>query len=1624
MAKLGDLYFGIQYKNDLNSIERAKKQAQERIKDLNVKFGIKPTITRADLAREIKDSLAGKKFKIDIVVDKMSATKAVQEAIRTAGVGNGKFTADDARFERSNAARIKAEAYASAQAELTRKRAADASKAELYLASARERAARGANSHAAASLNLNSAMSGNIRIAGELRNQLMGLYSVYAAERFLRSVIEIGGKFEQQRIALGAIIGDGTKAETIFQRIKDLAIISPFSFMDLTGYAKQLTAFNIPYNELFDTTKRLADISAGLGVDMNRIILAYGQVRSAAFLRGQELRQFTEAGIPMVQALADKFGALEGRVISAGEVMDMISKKKVSFSDVQDILWEMTDDGGRFFNMQEKLADSLYGKWINLEDQWDVMLSSIAEGNNGALRGMLDIAGEAMEHWQGLISAITGMVAAYGVYKTAVIASNSISKANIAITALQSAQLKNLITLTKSQAGAQLLLNKAMSINPWVLAAVAIGAVVAAVAYAKKGIVTAEEAVRSLNVEFEKFNSKLDESKEKSERHISVMFDEGKSIMDKRRAYENLQKVYPALFKNTEYEQALLRGKVELLNSVNRATATSSRVNAQRVLEEARVDLFNAYKAYEANGGDGKTGESKVYKDLLDAAKARVQAAKTFYDGALAIDKGIQDNIQESWFKTASGMSKGFKGLNPKDDEGFDAYLDRLKESIDELEKKLKFRDKNNLFTAKDWKDTNDELEKTRKIYKALGGVEKEKTESAKDPVADKWKERIDLVKQFISEYEKYSETIGKDAALTKLKSSPIFSPLFGDGFDPNNPSAYLDKIIDKLNSDKKKQRSSINLAENIKFDINQKSIQDNAKRALSDMQMYLSETTQKWDLYKSLFDTTGNKAFSVKAAFGGDIQFSSVIEQLRNDIEKEMSKNSRVNVSFSTLIGMSPENIKKEYGEMLSVMVNEYQDQNQKIKAESLKNAAELIKTYRDYEDKRVEIIRKGEKAISDLMAAPGGVNQNVINQVRKKTQEEIASLEFDQFKDSDLWAKTFEDLDRLSTSTINLILKKLEEFKNTAGKNLPVEDFKSLMSTLRKIREENENRNPFKAITDGLNQLTEAYRSHKIAKEEANRAKSQLDFIQAGGKVLSGASGRETRLETTDLGNGIRYESEVVDKLVPKYKTLNEAKDESSKADAKLASTKDQIKEAFKTTAGGAAFVAKGFDAASSAAGSLSSMFDALGNEGAADALNEIAGIASGLGGVASGFASFASGDILGGITSSISGITGIIGSIAQAHDKKLDRAIKRSQQEAQKLQNIYEQIEKSLDRFLGSGTDLKLVDAENDGKRIEQLTNQINSIRSKDRIGLFDDINLRKYSAEVSKLEKRIKAYQEGGAYGYQQQLLKEQLAELEKQRSAESDKKKSDQSKILDYENQISELREQIRYFSEDLANTLYGIDLKDWASQLGDALYEAWQKGEDGATAFKNKVADIMGSVMNEVLKVQILQPMMNDVRKALFGEDGESGYFGKDKKLDSSEVEGIAGIIMSGISAVDKYNAALNDVDKYLNKHGISLKDSGSSSGLSSSISSSITEDQFNLVSSYVNSMRADLAKQLEQVRKYVSDDFPKISVLAQAQLNELRRISTNTARSAASAEEIMDLLNSVSNGTRTFKMT
>ena len=1656
MADLGSLNFSVHLKDCTEQdYEQIKKKLVEKQVKLNTKLGVKvdrqiiresidnalkskifkvnvgvnkinvPSEVKAKLKIDdasLRDSISSavnkKKYKINIVVDKAKVNDAVKQALQKAGYKYN-TTASDVRQQRI--------------LDIQAKMAERAALAEQKLANARMQAAKASDTHNAAMKRANSTMSSQSRIAGELKNQIANVYSIYTVERFVRGLYTIGGEFQKQRIALTSILGDSMKAETIFNRIKDLAVVSPFQFKELASYTKQLSAYSIPYEELYDTTKRLADISAGVSVDMGRIILAYGQVRSAAFLRGQELRQFTEAGIPLVDELAKRFTILENKVVSAGDVFDKISRKEVSFGMVKDVLWDLTNEGGKFYNMQEALAESLAGKWSNLQDAWDVMMADIAESNSGVLSDSLELLTDLMKHWGAVADILGILVGIYGSYKTAVIAVNVAQKSSFAISQMQAyyTWLNKGVKVTKAAAVAQWALNSAMKVNPWVFWITTLGAIVTTLTVFQEKVETVAEKIKKLNIEFSKNIEKIKEEESKAKGYISRIFDKTNGIDVQRRAYLNLQKIYPSLFENMKFEQFLLEGEYQAIQKVISASkerekaksaglvigATNNRNEAQRELNrlKSRREYYQSLDGYE-NVIESLDEDIKKQEEVLSQAQKTLNDALENY----STYKIKKDDKNSAWFKKATELYEkfGIERLKPDAEGGLQKYIENIIGANEDASSTL------SEWTKKEgeWnEETRKSIDKakllknaTDEILKTFGRVTKE-TQNTKDPIAEQWEARTGLIDKAVSSYEKWRKIEGEEAASQRVKGISEFAPIFdksGVNLDLKDPSRAYKYIQGQLDRSKEKQED-LYISLGVKID---KAGIDSAKKevddALKEIEKYVSQTGEKWDLYKKLFNASGNKSLSMNIAFGGEVSFKSVVDDLRNQLSKAL-ENTESKFSVTDVLAMKEDDVKKQFGE--GVILKLYQsinEESKKMRSESLENLLGMIEDYKDYVQRIKDIERNLQKDLADIESQRGQLGEEatdrLIAQRKKKASEDAASTKFEQFKSSEDWAKTFDDLDRLSSATLSRLIKNLEEFKNTTGQSLKVNEFKELVNVLKKLRDESESRNPFKTLSDGIKEYAEAT-------EKLKKAQKELGFIQDGGEVTTGVS-ETSHTETKKTDGGLSYQAKVVDKLTPKLKTLTDAEKEVTDAQDKQNEASDKVQVGFGDIVDMANLLI-------GTLGDLGSAFDALGNDSIGDTLSTVQEVAGGLLNTAQSgatlFAGISSGNpmaIMQGATGVVSGITGIIGSIAKAHDKKLDKAIEKSKLRAQELQNVYDAIERGLEHFLGSGTEMKLVDAEKDRSELIQLNSQIEAIRKKKKLNIFDEIALSRYSKEAEKLNKRVSAYDEGGAYGYQRALMEEQISELEKQKQAELDKKDVDQSKVADYEAQITEMQQQVKDFAEETAETLYGIDLKGWASELGDALYEAWQKGENGAEAFKDKVADIMGNVMNSVLKIGVLEPAMKQLQTMLFGEDGTSGYFGKDFSLDSKEVKGIADYLMNLDKKTDAYYSALDEVDAYMKKkYGVSLKESEeNSSSLSKGIQESITEDTANILASYINGIRADVSVKRALLEKWGNEILPKYNVIAEQQLTQLRAIANNTLRSAQNTEANVALVQEV----------
>ena len=1819
MADVGSLWFSVLYKDDPKQLDQIKERALKKLQDMNLVTKVSGTVNKKELIDSVASALSGQQFKIGVEVDKANATKAVRDALTKAGITTD-FSAGELRAAKARAAQTKANSYANSQMELARQRAASAAKAELGLAAARERSANAANAHVSASLRMNSAMTSQISISGQLANQMLGLYSIYTAERFIKNLVEIGGEFEKQELALSAMLNDAGKASEIFGQIKNLAVISPFGVRELNDYTKRMKAFSIPYNELFDTTKRLADISAGVGVDMGRMILAFGQVRSAAFLRGQELRQFTEAGIPLVDALADKFSKLEKRVISAGEVIDMISKKKVSFEDVKDVLWGMTGEGGQFNNMQEVLSESLSAKWKNLGDAIDIMMADIAKSASGTLKGIAELLTGLTSNWEALVPAIYAAITAFGFYKVISFASSRVMGNEYAMTvksiltkkqqeaavlrvasayrtlsaseklairtsgqmtradyeqmaasgmltrdkllylvatkkltiaqakrialsagmnAIDAQQIKNFTLL---RIGAMHFRNalaeisialKSLMINPYVIAFAALSALFEGIrhfGFAPFGIEgekskemkerieelskTAQEGYKNLKKDLEKFNgidigaasgdsfvTAIKEIKEvlkdysPSVNNILKEADGIESLSDKyvflrnaltdtAEAYkilneisnvsefaidstdglvnesvtENIQDYVNAMAKVSKNIAGLGKYKIEIEDAIKKAVegdaGLAQSISGKNLEEQLKVllsypEVLRTISFYlRPNSLSASTLLNKVVKSHKDAASVLnndvlpdIKGYAESVRNQLAMKEGWDlSNLTKSQEEALRLMTKdllsNIKGLTPEIQRMIDTQLltveykiepviadyteeniyGILAEKIDKFQKELSLKPGGmvdnapiEMFTGKELlamtsdekvvealddkvkesaealkiaqriKGNTDGIRKAQAIHEFYKAVREKflnkgdkddfgKNYGKKDPELELLNERFKQIKEFISMYEKLIDTYGKADALVRTSQSGLFAAdLFkGSSVESIYEDARkeIEKIIESIDGSTKERRAFTDGARSYNIvELVPKLDKEALQKAISEMEKYISDTTKKWDIYNQLISAGASKKDASTYAFGVLSNYDTESQYLIDTVQKKLNEKG-VDIPFS----LSEEDAEKILGGKESPLYKQ------------------LFKVWKDAKD----AIEKDTLSIALDDAKVLAKSRSTLEKIRILSEKYASKTGLGIGENGELFGDT-SGMSIVQKAYFDEYSDELSNLKGELLELLPIWDEIFGDHTYKSYGQIQE-------AADVANQIIK--NAEVIRNKDGKPVRYKSSYIDKDGN-------------TQDVGGSIAKLTQLREAI---HKLYNEGRDKnpfatlaknlkdifSKKGDKKGDKSTEEKLAAIGESAAASAAIVGDF------AGQMSAMFDALGNESMAEAMTTVQDVMGSISNIGEGFAK---GNIVGGVAAIAGEIVGWIGKIAQAHDRKLNKAIERSQERVEHLKNVYSQIEAMLEKTLGSGANVKLIDAENDKARLNQLNAQIESIRKKGKLDIVDLVNLSKSTTEASKLEKRVDAYNKGGAYGYQRALLQEQFSEVNSQLANEQKKKKKNKGKIEDYKNQIAELKQEIKDFAEETADSLYGINLKDWASQLGDALYEAWKRGEDGAEAFKKKVSELMGQVMNSVWKLGVLEPAMKNLQTMLFGNDGMGGVFGSDFELNEKEVEQIADYLMGLSEKSDSFNEAMDMLDEYMKKkYGVSMKEESASSGLSKGIAG-VTENTANLLASYINAIRADVAAKLVLVRQLIEDFYPQMNMIAQAQLTELKTISKNTTDSVALVTEIRDML-------------
>lgn len=843
-------------------------------------------------------------------------------------------------------------------------------------------------------------------------------------------------------------------------------------------------------------------------------------------------------------------------------------------------------------------------------------------------------------------------------------------------------------------------------------------------------------------------------------------------------------------------------------------------------------------------------------------------------------------------------------------------------------------------------------------------------------------RKRIDLYKKFYSELEKYRKIYGDEGAMIQMRNDKEFknSVLSWKLSDPGTYGSSIRELMNRLPSSTQKRRV---YKESQQADIHAKnrSIEEERIRETNNMlSKRLNIISEQYKTYKKIYELTGNSKGASMLAFGY-VQSGTYQDYLKEQMKwavKEHNERTGQSLSADDVLKMNESDFNKHIGsesENASVIYKEWVEETARIKQETIDLLANLVEKNATIDQQIEDENRKYERQLELIKGIKdAGMRDRSTEGAEKTHNENLAKLEFEKFKQEYDWVTIFDDLDRVSSSTINSMIEKIDGFSKTTG--LSVEVVKQLRDALGKLRDEQIDRNPINGIVGGMQ------RGNAIGSFIGSRFRKGMDIST-----------------TTYVGSSDAKKMGIKEGNYTKGQLENEKKgayEDANKGVSKLADK---------------------FKALQDCLTPVISLFEVLGEEDSF--LGQATNMASGAFGAAA--------QVSGGLNALGLGSLGPYGAAAGAalsmvtslfamHDKALQKEIEASEERQKELDNMTKNIKSIIEDTFGGIYSYKV--SEDTKNILNKVTSDYerSAAWKKTKTGkslpfLFSSV----YSSDTYEAVKEAQS-KPGSAYHAELASLKAQKDELQSQRNSENEKKKKDNSKIADYDQQIKEMELQIDSFAKDFLKDIYSIDFKSWASELTDAVVGAWEKGEDAVEAYKEKVKDMVKDVTKNIVTQKIMEAALQKPLDYLTNILKDKG------KLDETDMNQLADLLYK---AGDEAIPQITGIFEALKKRGLDLRDNGSSSSTKNSIQS-ITEETADILASYLNAVRLDVSVIREMQGKFI----PEMSEIAKSQLTQLNLIAQNTLRNADAAERIEkifieynDNFNRVINGTKSLKM-
>lgn len=1261
--------------------------------------------------------------------------------------------------------------------------------------------------------------------AGQLSRQLALVFSVSQIEGYISKLANVRGEFELQQRSLEAILQNKAQADQIFNKTVQLAVKSPFQIKELVTFTKQLAAYRIESDKLYDTTKRLADVSAGLGVDMGRLILAYGQVKAAAYLRGTEVRQFTEAGINLYGELQRYFEEVKGEAYTTAQIVDMISKRKVTFEDIENIFKRLTDSGGLFYNMQEIQAETLQGKISNLKDSIDVMLNSIGKANEDTLKGSIDSIKVLIDNWETVVE----VAKAFGIVVGSMVllpkikaAANGVSLLSFAFTkaetALRSLGLAFKTSFPLIALGAALQLvnelwnvhsqyNKMLreSSNKYYTAQLRIGEIdEIAKNDTRKALSSLVKEMNNEGFEIEiKPNISEKEAKEQFEEYKKQYTEFLEDIRKIEANYaENRKKGW--LIGNDDIETDL----DEYENAFYDFIAKGNKIQAEllRISEES-TSLGKGAKEYIQELVKGK----KEGENLIDYYKRLADYLEKLQNGVLFAGK--KSSIASSFLGTKKDLEKDKEEATKEIREIFDSVNDEVIKGNKTREQFKILIDKGDF--SKQWSDIKKQL--AYDIYN-LGdikvplrpGINQEDPQSNPKHERDILAERISLIKELNKEYEKLNKVMGSDKAAktvmeryaSQLKDVQMPKNIIGEAFLPNkeNTAKALQELA-KIITDFRKKIGAQKDA-NVLFD---EKDADDFKKQLDKTKDNIESMFNGLDLHKKLKDAGLSEA-EVQQLFPG---LAKTLDDVQKGIEAEYQKKFP---KGEYLIADTDAN--KQYLADLNKL-------NQQRIKDSQDLVIELTKNYKSQLTDRLQLDRWYYEERAKIQRAKLTDEQktlyesNLTSQYNKKSDENT----WKQFQNSDMYISMFENIEGASTRMLTAMRDKLMSLRENL-KDLPADQLKAIINQQEKIDEMIAKKNPFIGLTSGVKEYIQFLKERKELEEENIRANNAVDYYTSQSNEQSKIVEQKRQEYNAAVATSgilskearqllIQFETEK-SKLDIILKQLT-AEKKISKETAEQIRNGQNLGDTLKNKIGESGGIFSEFSSAlPQIASDLENVFGTM-SDGTKDTINRTAEAAGGIAQIATGIAQ---GPV--GYLQAAMGLAKTVSALFGSDDARLQRQIEEHEKKIKKLEREYDKLKESIDN-------------------------------------VWDITKLQEYGNELD-------------------ENINKQIVSLNAMIAAERDKKDTDWDKINEWQEQIEDLRDTLADSANDMIAELGGVgsdeNFKTLAENFASAWLEAFQETGDGLSGLQESFDDFM----ENYVKQQILLRLSDKFLKPMFEE--------------------------------------------------------------------------------------------------------------------------------------------------------